>query len=108
MLYYAAAPVGQWVLELCVSPFWPETDYLMDQEAYREWLRALWRRGRHPFMALARDARDRDSTLLCRTRLDLLVVWCDAIVQVGAVRGWQIAGGALLTGALPTHGRYVP
>ena len=53
MLYYAAAPTGQWVLELCVSPFWPETDYLMDQEAYREWLRALWRRRPRPFIARA-------------------------------------------------------
>ncbi len=96
------------MLELCVSPFWPETEYLMDQDAYREWLRALWRRDPRPFIALARDARDRDITLLCRTRPDLLVVWYDAIVQVGAVRGWQIDGGALASAVAPTHGRYVP
>ena len=108
MLYYAASPTGQWVHELCVSPFWPETDYLMDQEAYHEWLCALWRRGPRPFIALARDARDRDITLLCRTRPELLMVCHGVIVRVGATRGWHIDGGELLSRDLPTHGRYVP
>jgi len=58
-----------------------------------------------PYMALARDARDRNLTVLASARPHLLEVWYGAALRVARTRGREINRASVEREA---HGRYVP
>ncbi len=79
----------------------------MGADEYRGYLRALYRQQPQAFMTLARDARERDLTLI--GPLEWVAVLCDAVVAVAQTRGWEIGGGAREPGTTRVNvsGRYM-